>query len=1411
MKKIFSVILVLALLVTSVSTTNAAMVSAASALDAGEGSGSTIAAVSQVEGIRFDIGDIRYSGDIGSIKWGIDGSGVFAFYHSDATPEKRITAAPGFPTYSDPAKVPWNRYRSEIRYITLANLDSYFTIPNMDYFFYECKNLLAVAMLPAAATSMNYTFYMDINLHSIGCVLPDTKKMNYCFQGCRELDAVVMAHNPSECAYAFNRTSCQVIVLPAIYDEKSKLAIDSKCDGYYRMNSFEPTLYGISKVDGSTTDTYRSDSCVSPIRYGQSISDAEVGSTGGLRLLYTYGSSSFCRSVYLPYQMTKLIKSPRDWQEVLSVGTYRNVLDISMQASPSGVFDAVIPSSFYRTTYKSVVVEKCQLELCAISLSENSFVYDGTAKTPGVSLTNPYNAEKLAKGKDFTVTYENNTNAGTARVVVTGIGNYTGSVTRDFKIRNAELAGGVNASGFSGTYDGNAHGIQVSVSKPSQGVTVKYGTSPGNCNLSNSPVYENSGTYTVYYQVSAANHNTFTGSETVRILAKNTGECSIGNIADETYDGKAHTPEPVVSDGVKRLVKGTDYSVTYSKNTNAGTASVTITGKGNYTGTSTKTFTIRPLTLRSGSGNGAVRAGSVVYTGRVQNPEISIVLGNGSVSLQKGTDYEIAGNTSVNTGFGTLSVSGKGNYTGTVSATYTISAFPMEGLGEKMVLEQEELAYTGQEIRPGVQIRDSKGNVLKENSDYTLTYKDAVRVGTAKVQAVFKGNYSGSLTKSFYIKPASVKDVELSEDEFVYNGKEHRPVPERYQEGTDYSVTYRDNTEAGTGLAIFSFCGNYTGTVTKEFVIGPRRMEEEIDFPDAGQLVYREGLSVSDSALSVTDNQYGHFEWNDPEEKIIVKNEGYEVRFTPDDLKNYDWSSVPGWSSREKAVIRRIPVAVEKAQGILPEFSVTCLAEGDLLRRSEISWNHEDGEFFWPEEPIVVSPDISDYTLNFVPPDSENYDWTQIGQWDEENHLCRFACKVVVISNPEASCIKDGEKLALSVLTSQQEGAVYEWKDPDIVVIKSEDETNQYEAVYHYAGQTIVRMVTVPVWKEPEIVWTPEPTPSCVPTVEPTPAGTVEETVKPTPVGTEGGAVEETVKPTPVGTEGGAAEETVKPTPVGTEGGAAEETVKPTPVGTEGGAAEETVKPTPVGVAKETIKPTPAIIAVQTNEPLPGGASVKPTETPLPDQTNMPELPSQTVVPSEIPGSIPSETLRPEGTEPPEGDSSETDWPKESNRPSDTAVPSATPVNTPQEVFWPQGIEKPVTDMAAQVSGDEVYLEQGSQAPGAYAMINDLINANLLNRRGVLKTNLQKNVQSRSKIKVKWIRKAKTHIRLKKGTKMYLKVKGLSKKDKPVWRTKSKKIVSVSKKGMIKAKKKGSTNIIIKVRKKRYVCRVKVK
>lgn len=58
------------------------------------------------------------------------------------------------------------------------------------------------------------------------------------------------------------------------------------------------------------------------------------------------------------------------------------------------------------------------------------------------------------------------------------------------------------------------------------------------------------------------------------------------------YDGKAKTPEVTVKDGDRNLTENTDYIIVYSDNVNAGTAKVSITGKGNYKGTVVKAFTI---------------------------------------------------------------------------------------------------------------------------------------------------------------------------------------------------------------------------------------------------------------------------------------------------------------------------------------------------------------------------------------------------------------------------------------------------------------------------------------------------------------------------------------------------------------------------------------------------------------------------------------------------------------------------------------------------------------------------------------------------------------------------------------------------------------------------------------------------
>lgn len=75
----------------------------------------------------------------------------------------------------------------------------------------------------------------------------------------------------------------------------------------------------------------------------------------------------------------------------------------------------------------------------------------------------------------------------------------------------------------------------------------------------------------------------------VKVSIKN---ASVSSISSQTYNGKYKTPAIIVKNGSTTLKKNTDYTVSYKNNKNAGTASVIITGKGNYTDTITKTFTI---------------------------------------------------------------------------------------------------------------------------------------------------------------------------------------------------------------------------------------------------------------------------------------------------------------------------------------------------------------------------------------------------------------------------------------------------------------------------------------------------------------------------------------------------------------------------------------------------------------------------------------------------------------------------------------------------------------------------------------------------------------------------------------------------------------------------------------------------
>ena len=235
----------------------------------------------------------------------------------------------------------------------------------------------------------------------------------------------------------------------------------------------------------------------------------------------------------------------------------------------------------------------------AISTPENT-VYTGSpiTPTPTVTVTLDGVVTTLELGSDYTLSYSNNTNAGQATVTATGTGNYTGTLSSNWTITGATLT--VVANDQSYIYDGNLHGSSVTAtSVNNQPVTIKYGLTEGTYNLDSAPQIRNVGEISsgiVYFQVTAPNHITYTGSYQL-VITPIVANLTWG-VTSWTYDGLAHSTTCVVSN----LLSGDTCDVILSGNsiTNIGSTTVTATGltNSNYTLTgasdTTMTITIDP-------------------------------------------------------------------------------------------------------------------------------------------------------------------------------------------------------------------------------------------------------------------------------------------------------------------------------------------------------------------------------------------------------------------------------------------------------------------------------------------------------------------------------------------------------------------------------------------------------------------------------------------------------------------------------------------------------------------------------------------------------------------------------------------------------------------------------------------------
>ena len=225
-----------------------------------------------------------------------------------------------------------------------------------------------------------------------------------------------------------------------------------------------------------------------------------------------------------------------------------------------------------------------------------------------------------------------------------------------------------------------------------------------------------------------------------------------------TYDGSAKTPAVTVSLNDKTLLLNTDYSVSYDKNTEVGTADAIISGMGNYTGNTTATFTITKADISKATVT--LEKTSFTYDGKAKTPAVTVNLNGKTLVLN--TDYSVSYNNNIEVGTADAIISGMGNYTGSATAHFTITkaaeVVKTDISNAAVTLEKTSFTYDGKAKTPSVTVT-LNGKTLVLNTDYSVSYNKNTAVGTANVIISGMGNYTGSATAHFKITKASAPSI----------------------------------------------------------------------------------------------------------------------------------------------------------------------------------------------------------------------------------------------------------------------------------------------------------------------------------------------------------------------------------------------------------------------------------------------------------------------------------------------------------------------------------------------------------------------------------------------------------------------------------------------------------------------------
>ena len=329
----------------------------------------------------------------------------------------------------------------------------------------------------------------------------------------------------------------------------------------------------------------------------------------------------------------------------------------------------------------------------------------------------------------------------------------------------------------------------------------------------------------------------------------NTQEITVTKPADSQYDGNEHKNKPTVKDGEKVLVEDTDYTLSYSEDViNAGTVTVTITGKGNYSQVTTVDYQITPRTVKLTSGSD-----SKTYDG---TPLTKHEVKEDGFVKDDGATYEFTGSqTNVGTSDNTFDYALKD---GTLASNYIITTeagkLTVNPVTDKVTVTIKE--HSAEHVYDGTE-KTVTGYDVKSISNKHYTKDDFTFSGTAEAKGTNVGEYSMNVQASDFtnnshnftnvtfviedgllkITPKSIVPSETNGMEVTgpadtkYNGDEQKLKPVVKDQGkvltenVDYELSYTgDTTNAGTVKITIKGKGNYNGSTEVSYKITERNV-----------------------------------------------------------------------------------------------------------------------------------------------------------------------------------------------------------------------------------------------------------------------------------------------------------------------------------------------------------------------------------------------------------------------------------------------------------------------------------------------------------------------------------------------------------------------------------------------------------